>query len=61
MYLVWLPRITAPRLAADRAAHPEAEARQRRQARLGRLGFIFGALIGGAALLAALFLADLLP
>ena len=61
MYLVWLPRITAPRLAADRAAHPEAGARQRRQARLGRLGFIFGALIGAAALLAALFLADLLP
>ena len=61
MYLVWLPRITAPRLAAERAADPEAAARQRRHARLGRLGFIFGALLGGAGLLAALFLADLLP
>ncbi len=61
MYLVWLPRIAAPRLAAERAADPEAATRQRRHARLGRLGFICGALIGGAALLAALVLADLLP
>ena len=60
MYIVWLPRITAPRLAAERAADPEAAARQRRQARLGRLGVIFGFLIGGAALLAALLLSGLL-
>ena len=61
MYLVWLPRITAPRLAAERAADPQAAARQRRQARLSRLGFIVGALTGGAGLLAALFLSDLRP
>ena len=61
MYYVWLPRTTAPRLAADRATDPEAAARQRRQRRFGRLGFIGGALTGGAGLVAGLWMSGLLP
>jgi len=60
MCFVWLPRITGPRLAAERAADPQAAARQRRQARLGRLGFVGGFLTGGAGLLAGLYLSGLL-
>ena len=61
MCFVWLPRITAPRLAADRAVDPEAAARQRQQARMGRLGFLGGALTGGAGVVAGLFMPGLLP
>ncbi len=61
MYGVWLPRITAPRLAAERAADPQAEARQRKQKRLSRIGFAGGTLMGGAGLLAGLWIAGMLP
>jgi len=60
MCFVWLPRITAPRLAAERAADPQVAARQRRQARLGRLGFVGGMLTGAAGLLAGLYMSGLL-
>jgi hypothetical protein len=60
MCFVWLPRITASRLAAERAADPQAAARQRRQARVGRLGFVGGFLTGGAGLLAGLYLSGLM-
>ena len=56
MCFVWLPHITGPRLAAERAADPEAAASQRRQERLKRGGFIGGILAGGAGLLAGLVL-----
>lgn len=61
MYYLWLPTITRARLAAERAAEPAAAARQRRQARQGRVGFTCGALMGSAGLLAGLWIAGLLP
>ncbi|MCZ6506729.1 MAG: RNA polymerase sigma factor [Acidobacteria bacterium] len=61
MLFVWLPRITGPRLAAERAADPEAEARLRRRERIKRVGFVGGFLAGGAGLLAGLFKSGLLP
>ena len=61
MLFVWLPRINGPRLAVERATDPEAAARQHRQRRLKRVGFIGGILAGGAGLIAGMFKSGLLP
>ena len=61
MLFVWLPRINGPRLAAERAADPDAAARQRRNGRMKRVGFVGGLLAGGAGLIAGMFKSGLLP
>ncbi len=61
MLFVWLPRINGPRLAAERAADPDAAARQRRHGRMKRVGFVGGILAGGAGLIAGMFKSGLLP
>ncbi len=60
MLFVWLPRINGSRLRAERAADPKAAARQRRQERLKRFGFVGGFLLGGAGLIAGMFKSGLL-
>ncbi len=61
MLFVWLPRINGPRLAAERAADPDAAGRQRRHGRMKRVGFVGGVLAGGAGLIAGMFKSGLLP
>jgi RNA polymerase sigma factor (sigma-70 family) len=54
LQFVWLPRILARRWAAERAEDEGAAARQRRERRLGFLGWLGGALVGGGGLLVGL-------
>lgn len=53
-HMVVLPRILAPRLAAQRRADPAAARRQRRSLIWSRIGMIGGALFGLAGLIAGL-------
>ncbi len=51
LYFFWLPHIVARRLAAERAADPEAVTRQRRQRSWAILGGSFGIWMGLAGIL----------
>jgi RNA polymerase sigma factor (sigma-70 family) len=50
IYFVWLPRIIADRLAAERREDPDAARRQRRERWLGFAGWLVGALSAAAAI-----------
>ncbi|MEM6296471.1 MAG: sigma-70 family RNA polymerase sigma factor [Myxococcota bacterium] len=54
IYRVWVPRILAPRWAAERAEDPKAEARQRRQTIASWIGLLVGATAGAVAIVFAL-------
>ena len=56
LYFGWLPRIVARRLEAERREDPDAAARRQRRDRvIGIIGYIGGALSGGAGLIAGLW------
>jgi RNA polymerase sigma factor (sigma-70 family) len=55
LYFGWLPRIVARRLEAERREDPDAVRRQRRERLISFLGYIVGALSGGAGLIAGLW------
>ena len=55
-YAVWLPRIVARRLAAEREEDPRAEARQLRDRRRAKLGIGLGLVFALAGILAGLWL-----
>jgi len=54
IYLVWVPRIVAPRWAAERSVDPSAPVRQRRQRIASWAGLLGGAVAGGVAVALAL-------
>ncbi len=54
IYRVWVPRILAPRWAAERAEDPTAEARHRRQHIASWAGLLIGAASGAVAIACAL-------
>lgn len=55
-YAVWLPRIVARRLAAEREEDPRAEARQLRDRRRAKIGITLGLVFAIAGIAAGLWL-----
>lgn len=53
IYRVWVPRIIAPRWAAERASDPTAARRQRRQTIASWAGLALGLICGGLAIATA--------
>jgi RNA polymerase sigma factor (sigma-70 family) len=53
---VWLPRIQAPRLAAERLADPTAAARHARLDRIGTICWLLGVLAGSAGVVFGILL-----
>ncbi len=57
VHFAWIPRVTAPRLAAERREDPRAAQRQRRQRWTGGLAWLLGAVAAGCASAYAISLA----